>query len=181
MQNDELILPTETIERSIYLIRGRRVILDQDLAALYGVSTGHFNRSTIRNQGRFPDDFAFRLTTTEWKNLKCQIGISRLEWGGRRTLPMAFTEHGVAMAANLLKSDRAVEVSVEIVRTFIRMREFLNSQKEFARELGELKSFVLKHSSQNSQEFRHIWSAIEKLSTPPTEKEQRQIGFDLGK
>lgn len=94
---------------------------------------------------------------------------------------MAFTEHGVTMAANLLKSDRAIEVSVEIVRTFIKMREFLNSQSKLAIEMSELKSFLLKHSSQNSQEFRHVWAAIEKLGTPQIEKGQRRIGFDLDK
>jgi phage regulator Rha-like protein len=151
------------------------------LAALYGINTGNFNKSISRNQRRFPQDFAFRLTSDEWNNLIFQFGISSLKWGGRRTLPMAFTEHGVTMAANLLKSDRAIEVSVEIVRTFIKMREFLNSQSKLAIEMSELKSFLLKHSSQNSQEFRHVWAAIEKLGTPQIEKGQRRIGFDLDK
>ena len=180
MNHDQSLLPAERIERAIHVIRGRKVILDQDLAALYGVGTRDLNKALARNRRRFPEDFTFRITKNEWHRLMFQIGTSKKGRGGRRKLPIAFTEHGVAMAANLLKSDRAIEVSVEIVRAFIRMREFLNSQSKLAHEVGELKSFLLKHSSQNSQEFRHVWAAIEKLSTPSTEKEQRQIGFDLG-
>ena len=167
----------ERIEGVIYIIRGHKIILDQDLAVLYGVNTGNFNRSIVRNQMRFPEDFAFRLTKKEWTNLKCQIGIARSEWGGRRNLPVAFTEHGVAMAANLLKSDRAIEVSVEIVRTFIRLREFLGLQKEFAKELAEIKDYVLKNTHKTNREFMRIWRTIEKLTEKP--KEQRRIGFDL--
>jgi len=180
MNQEQSFLPAERIERAIYVLRGRKVILDQDLATLYGVETKNLNKAVDRNQKRFPEDFIFRLSKEEWSNLKFQIGTSSSGWGGKRKLPLAFTEHGVAMAANLLKSDRAIEVSVEIVRAFIRMREFLNSQSNLTREVHELKSFLLKHSNQNSQEFRQVWEAIEKLSTPPSEKEQRRIGFDLG-
>ena len=173
----EAIIPSERIERTIYVVRGHKVILDEDLAVLYGIDTGSFNRAIRRNQERFPKDFAFRLTTKEWINLKCQIGIARSSWGGRRNLPMVFTEHGVAMAANLLKSDRAIEVSVEIVRTFIRLREFLSSQKELAKELTEMKNYVLKNTHKTDREFKRIWEAIEKLTAKP--REQRQIGFKL--
>ena len=177
MKKDESIIPSERIERTIYIIRGHKVILDQDLAMLYGVDTGSFNRAIRRNQKRFPKDFAFRLTKDEWANLKCQIGIARSNWGGRRNLPMAFTEHGVAMAANLLKSDRAVEISVEIVRTFIRLREFLSSQKELVKELAEMRDYVLKNTHKTDREFRRVWQAIEKLTNKP--KNQGQIGFQL--
>lgn len=181
MKNDELksIMPIERIEKVIYIIRDRKVILDQDLAALYGTETKQLNRAVVRNRKRFPEDFIFQLTKQEWTNLKCQIGTSSSGWGGKRKLPMAFTEHGVAMAANLLKSERAIAVSVEIVRAFIRMREFLSSQKEMGRELCNLKSFLLKHSHANDREFQRIWRAIGKLSSPPAEKTQRKIGFDL--
>jgi hypothetical protein len=161
IDESKAIIPAERIEVLIHLIRGQKVILDQDLAILYGVDTGSFNRSIQRNQNRFPEDFAFRLNENEWANLKCQIGIASSGWGGRRNLPVAFTEHGAAMAATILKSERAVMVSVEIVRTFIRLRHFLASQQEVNKELTELKSFVLKHSSQNDREFRRIWKAIE--------------------
>jgi hypothetical protein len=104
--------------------------------------------------------------------------VTSRSWGGRRKPPKALTEHGVLMAANLLKSDQAITVSVEIVRAFIKMREFLNSHKEMVRELSEIKSFLLKYSNSTDREFRRIWQAIEKLSNPPSQKE-RQIGFDL--
>ena len=177
MKKDESIIPSERIERSIYVIRGQKVILDQDLAVLYGVSTGNFNKAIGRNQKRFPEDFAFRLTKSEWNRLIFQIGISKSGRGGRRKLPIVFTEHGVAMAANLLKSDMAIQISIEIVRTFIRMREFLTTQKEMGKELSELKSFLLKHSNKTDREFRRVWQTIEKLTDKP--KNQRQIGFNL--
>jgi len=173
------IIPLEKIERVIYVIRGQKIILDQDLATLYGVKTKNLNKAVSRNQERFPEDFIFRLTYEEWANLKFQIGTSSLNWGGRRKLPLAFTEHGVAMASNLLKSKRAIEVSVEIVRVFIRMRQTLTSHKEMSKELAELKSFLLKHSNQTNREFKRIWQAIEKLSKQPDRKEQRKIGFDV--
>ena len=169
-------MPAERIERSIYIIRGQKVILDQDLAALYGTETKNLNKAVNRNQKRFPEDFIFRLTKNEWNNLKFQFGTS--SWGGRRKLPIVFTEHGVAMAANLLKSDRAIVISVEIVRTFIRLREFLSSQKELVKELAEMKDYVLKNTHKTDREFRRIWLAIEKLTDKP--KNQRQIGFNLG-
>lgn len=179
MKNNEpnSIIPETRIENVIYLIRGRKILLDQDLAALYGVETKQLNRSIKRNHERFPEDFIFQLTKDEWGNLKCQIGTSSLNWGGRRKLPIAFTEHGVLMAANLLKSERAIEVSVEIVRTFIRLREFLGLQKEFAKELAEIKGYVLKNTHKTNREFMRIWRTIEKLTEKP--KEQRLIGFDL--
>jgi len=181
MDKDESksIIPLERIERVIYVIRDRRVILDKDLAMLYGVETKNLNRAVIRNWKRFPEDFIFQLTKQEWTNLKCQFGTSSSGWGGKRKLPMAFTEHGVAMASNLLKSERAIEVSVEIVRAFIRMRQILTSHREMSKELAELKSFLLKHSHANDREFRQVWRAIEKLSMSLTEKKQGKIGFDL--
>lgn len=184
-----MIIPVTRIENVIYFIRGRKVILDQDLAALYEVETKQLNRAVKRNKSRFPEDFIFKLTKAEWNNLRCQIGTSnsnslrsqivtsKSQKGGRRYIPFVFTEHGVAMAANLLKSDRAIEVSVEIVRTFIRLREFLGLQKEFVKELAELKDYVLKNTHKTNREFLRIWRTIEKLTGKP--KEQRKIGFDL--
>lgn len=182
MKNNETksIIPTERIEGVIYIIRGHKVILDKDLAALYGVETKQLNRAVSRNQKRFPKDFIFKLAKEEWDLLKCQIGTSNIGRGGKQKLPMAFTEHGVAMASNLLKSQRAAEVSVEIVRAFIRMRQVLATHKEMSKELAELKSFLLKHSNKTDREFKKIWMAIDRLSTPPSKIRQRQIGFDLG-
>lgn len=112
--------------------------------------------------------------------MKFQIGISNKGRGGRRYLPYAFTEYGAVMAANVLKSKRAVGMSVEVVRAFIRLRQVLTSQKELIREVTELKSFVLKHAQKTGQEFRQVWATIDKLINPPPPKEQRRIGFDLG-
>lgn len=181
MKKDEinLIIPIERIENVIYVIRDHKVILDQDLAKLYGVSTGNFNKAINRNQKRFPEDFAFRLTKKEWGGLIFQIGISKKGRGGRQKLPMAFTEHGVAMTANLLKSNRAIAISVEIVRAFIRMRQVLANHKEMTKELSDLKNFVLKHSNSNDREFKRIWNTMERLAKPNKNMGQRQIGFDL--
>jgi len=178
MKKDEAIIPVERIEHVIYIIRGQKVILDQDLAMLYGVETKQLNRAVSRNQKRFPEDFIFKLTKEEWGLLKCQIGTSKIGRGGKQKLPMAFTEHGVAMASNLLKSQRAAEVSVEIVRAFIRMRQVLATHKEMTKELSDLKNFVLKHSNANGRELKRVWNAIDKLAKPIDDKKPK-IGFNL--
>ena len=170
-------MPIEQIGEYIYIIRGQKVILDQDLAMLYEVETKNLNKAINRNKKRFPKDFVFQLTKEEWSTLRFQNGTSKIRKGGRRYLPFAFTEHGVAMAASLLKSDRAIEVSVEIVRTFIKLREFFSIQKDLIKEFSELKSYVLKNNQKMGQEFLRIWKTIEKLSTP--QKEERKIGFNL--
>jgi len=179
MSKDESksIIPAERIERSIYFVRGNKVLLDEDLATLYGVETKVLNQAMRRNLERFPKDFAFRLNRKEWKNLKSQFVISR--WGGRRKLPMAFTEQGVAMLSGVLHSPQAVKVNIEIMRAFIRFRHTLTSLKDVSKELTDLKSFLLKHSYANDREFKRIWQAIEKMAKPFNGKEQRKIGFDL--
>jgi len=171
----ESIVPAERIESRILIIRGQRVMLDQDLAALYEVSTGRLNEALRRNLNRFPEDFAFRLTNEEWKSLISQIAISNKGRGGRRKLPMAFTEHGALMLANILRSERAAQMSIEVIRAFIHLRRLSASHEALAKEAKEIKTFVLKHSHANDQEFRQVWTAIEKLSTPPAE--ERRIGF----
>jgi len=189
MKNDESrsIVPIERIERAIYVIRDHKVILDEDLAALYGVATKNLNKAVSRNRERFPEDFIFQLTKDEWNNLKFQIGTSSLNplksqiatssWGGRRKLPFVFTEHGALMAANILKCKRAIAISIEIVRAFIKLRQVLSSQKELVKQLKEIKEFVLKNSLKTNREFQRIWRTIEKLTDKP--KEQSRIGFDL--
>jgi len=182
------IIPVECIENTIHIIRGHKVIIDQDLAVLYGVPTKRLNEQVRRNVDRFPQDFAFQLTKDEWNSLRFKIGtsnenilkpqIATSSWGGRRKLPFVFTEHGVLMAANILKSKRAITVSIEIVRTFIKLRQVLSSQKELTKELMEIKEFVLKNSLKTDREFQRVWRTIEKLTEKP--KEQRKIGFDLG-
>src|SRR6185369_5985925 len=133
------LIPLERIERAILLIRGQKVILDTDLAALYGVETGALNRAVKRNLSRFPSDFMLQLTLEEVKILKCQIGISSSGHGGRRrSLPYVFTEQGVAMLSSVLNSDRAVAVNIEIMRAFVRLRQMLATNAELARKLEAL-------------------------------------------
>jgi phage regulator Rha-like protein len=152
-------------------------MLDEDLAILYGVETKNLNKAVNRNQQRFPKDFAFRLSKEEWNNLRFQIGTSSLSYGGRRYLPYAFTEHGALMLANILRSDRAAQMSIEVIRAFIHLRRLSISYEALAKEAKEVKSFVLKHAQKSDQEFRRVWTAIEKLSAPQTE--ERRIGFKL--
>jgi hypothetical protein len=175
MNKDEMksIIPLEQIEKIIYIIRDQKVMLDRDLSALYGVSTGRLNEQVRRNINRFPEDFAFQLTDKEWKILISQIATSSSDWGGYRKLPMVFTEQGVAMLSSVLHSPQAVTVNIEIVRAFVRMRRSLATHGNRDEKLDELKSFILKHSNQNDKEFRRVWNAIENLSQPLN---QRKIG-----
>jgi len=126
----KLPVPVQLVERRIYMIRGHKVMLDADLAELYQVSTKRVNEQVQRNPGRFPKDFMFRLTEAETRNLRSQIATS--SWGGRRNLPYAFTEHGVAMVSAVLASERAVKMSVLIIRAFVRMRELIANHKDLA-------------------------------------------------
>jgi hypothetical protein len=156
-------------ERRIFLLRSLRVMFDYDLAGLYGVETGALNRAVKRNANRFPEDFMFQLTTEEYENLKCQIGISR-NWGGRRrSLPYAFTEQGVAMLSSVLGSPRAVQVNIAIMRAFVRLRELLLTNADLARKLATLEA---KYDSQ----FKVVFDAIRQLMTPP-DRPRRRIGF----
>lgn len=132
-------IPGERIERSILLIRGHKVILDADLAKLYGVTTFNLNKAMKRNIDRFPEDFTFQLTTDEAGALRFQIGMSKPgRRGGRRYLPYAFTDQGVAMLSSVLRSKRAVQVNIEIMRAFVRLRQILSSHKELARKLERI-------------------------------------------
>jgi hypothetical protein len=137
------IVPVERIEKFIYLIRGQKVILDSDLAAIYGIPTFRFNEAVKRSKDRFPDDFMFQLMREEVDILISQNAISKPGRGGRRTLPYVFTEHGAVMAANILKSPLAVQMSVIVVRAFIKMREMLASHKDLERKLADLKSQIV--------------------------------------
>jgi hypothetical protein len=169
------IVPAEPIENCIHILRGKKVIIDQDLAMLYGVGTGALNQAVNRNFDRFPEDFAFRLNQGEWGNLISQFVISR--WGGRRKLPLAFTEQGVAMLSGVLHSPQAVKVNIEIMRVFVRMRHVFAAHEKMDKSIEDLKSFVLKHSRENQQEFGKVWRTIEKLATPPPNA--NRIGFQL--
>ena len=143
---------------------------DADLAELYGVETKTLNRAIKRNIERFPIDFMFQLTTEEFANLKYQFGTS--SWGGRRTLPFAFTEHGAIMAATVLNSPRAVQMSVFVVRAFVRLRELLSTNRELSEKIADLEGRVDTHDDA----IREIISAIKQLTQPP-QTQRKQIGF----
>ncbi|MFA7001775.1 MAG: ORF6N domain-containing protein [Candidatus Omnitrophota bacterium] len=154
------------------IIRGLRVMLDSDLAKLYGVKTKSLNLAVKRNKSRFPDDFMLQLTREETNALRFQIETSKTVRGGRRYLPYVFTEQGVAMLSCVLKSTRAVQMNIAIMRTFVRLRELLSTNKELAYKLIELEKKFGSHDAA----IRDIVTAIRKLMTPPS-RPKRQIGF----
>jgi ORF6N domain-containing protein len=157
---------------SILFVRGQKVMLDSDLAKLYGVETKALNRAVNRNRGRFPADFMFELTSQELRALRYQIGTSNAGRGGRRTLPYAFTEQGVAVLSSVLRSRRAVLVNVAIMRAFVRLRQLLTTNKELAHQLAELERKLENHDDS----IRSLFDAIRQLMTPP-ELPRRRIGF----
>ena len=152
------LMPTEQIQRYVYFIRGHKVMLDSDLARLYGVTTGHLNRAVKRNILRFPDDFMFQINKDEYEILRCQIGI--LEKGRHaKYLPYVFTQEGVAMLSSVLKSKRAILVNIAIMRVFVRLRELLASHKDLARKLEDL-------DRKYDDTFKVIFDAIRALMKP---------------
>ena len=186
------MVPIDTIAQSILLLRGHKIILDSVLAGLYGVETRALIQAVNRNLNRFPEDFMFRLTTEETEYLRSQIVILKKrqgerisanipenlrsqfvisnQRGGRRYLPYAFTEQGVAMLSSVLRSDRAVQVNIEIMRAFVRLRQMLAGHKELARKLENLEK---KYDSQ----FKVVFDAIRQLMEPSASKKKRPIGF----
>lgn len=160
------------IENKILIIRGQKVMLDKDLAILYGVETFNLNKAVNRNLTRFPSDFMFQLTRDEFNNLIFQFGIS--SWGGTRKLPYAFTEQGVAMLSSVLRSERAVQVNIQIMRAFVKLREIISTHKELAQKLKELELKVESHD----ENITAIFEAINQLLAVE-EKPKRKIGFDV--
>jgi hypothetical protein len=158
----------EAIAGRIVMLRGERILLDADLAELYGVETKTLNRAVKRHRDRFPPDFMFQLTGEETGNLRYQIGTS--SWGGRRYLPQAFTEQGVAMLSSVLHSKRAVMVNVEIMRAFVRLRRILATHADLARKLAALER-------RYDAQFKAVFDAIRELMTPPEQPKKRRIGF----
>jgi hypothetical protein len=188
------VIPVERIEQAIYVIRGHKVMLDADLALLYGVETKALNRAVGRSRDRFPEDFMFRLTAEEFANLRYQIGTSSSDsdssqpslryqsgtlsvepasasarWGGRRYPPYAFTEQGVAMLSGVLTSPRAVAVNVEIMRAFVRLRRLLAENADLARKVDALER-------KYDRQFKGVFDAIRHLMAPPVTPDRR-IGF----
>ena len=163
--------PAEVVERRIYLIRGHKVMIDSDLAELYQVATGNLNLAVRRNIERFPHDFMFQLTEEEMEILSLQTAISR--WGGRRYLPYAFTEHGVTMLSAVLKSKRAVQMSILVVRAFVRLREMVASNKELAARMEKLEATQKDHASV----INILAEEIDMMRMPPPLPAARRIGF----
>jgi len=169
MSKDGSLIPVERIERLILLIRGHKVMLDSGLAELYGVTTKRLNEQVRRNLSRFPEDFMFQLTESETQVLRSQFATSKEGRGGRRYLPYAFTEQGVAMLSSVLNSERAINVNIEIMRAFVRLRRILASHADLARKLDSLEK---KYDTQ----FKVVFDAIRELMKPP-ETKRRPIGF----
>ena len=172
-----------SIESAIYLLRGQRVMLDSDLAAIYGVSTRQLNQQLKRNRSRFPDDFAFQLSTEEFRNLKSQIATSSLMsqfvtssgHGGRRKLPWAFTEHGALMLASVLNSEVAVQASVRVVRAFVKLREMIAANAQLAAKLEEFERRFDSHD----KAIVDLFTALKRLLEPPAPPKKREIGFHV--
>jgi len=166
-------IPIERIERRILLIHGRKVLLDGDLAEVYGVTTKRFNEQVRRNAARFPADFMFRLSAEQWRSLRSQIATLELGRGKhRKYLPWAFTEHGAIMAATTLNSPRATEVSVFVVRAFVRLRELLASNRELAKRLEQHEKQLAAHD----QAIGSVVTTLRELLIPP-QPPRRKIGF----
>lgn len=176
MASEAATAQIEGMDSQIHLIRGQRVMLDSDLAAVYGVPTMRLNEQFKRNRQRFPADFAFQLTPEEFAALISQIAISKRGRGGRRKLPWVFTEHGAIMLAALLNSERAVEMSVFVVRAFVQMREVLMGNKQLAAKLAELENRVGAHD----EVIANLITAIRKLlEASAEERPKREIGFHM--
>ena len=191
MPTKKAVSSPDSLEPLIFTIRGHRVILDADLARVYGATTKRFNQAFKRNRQRFPDDFAFQLTAAETSNLRSQFATSSSEpsnsqriipnsshlaissHGGRRYLPWAFTEHGALMAANVLRSARAIQMSVYVVRAFVKMREHLAANAAILKRLAEIDKTLLEHD----QSLQIIWSQLQPLLEPPSDPPKRRIGF----
>jgi phage regulator Rha-like protein len=168
MAVDKSIVRKE-IANLIRFVRGKRVLLDSDLAELYGVETKQLNRAVKRNLARFPEDFMFQLSNQEFTDLRCQIGTSSSTYGGRRYRPLVFTEQGVAMLASVLQSQDAVSVNIQIVRAFVAMREALSTSVELARKLEQLEYRL----GQHDDEIAPLFEAIKQLMILPSQKKNR--------
>jgi hypothetical protein len=170
------MIPAERIEKAILLIRSRKVLLDSTLAELYGVQVKVFNQAVKRNFKRFPPDFMFQLNEEEYKCLRSQFVTLKTGRGEhRKYLPLVFTEQGVAMLSSVLKSERAIEVNIEIMRTFVRLRRLLASNKALAKRMDDLEGKYTHHDHQ----FKVVFDAIRQLMAPPPSS-KRKIGFRMG-
>lgn len=167
--DNTILIPIERIEKAIYLIRGEKVMLDRDLATLYGVATKVLKQAVRRNIARFPDDFMFVLNPAEFQNWRSQFVTSKADRKGLRYAPMAFTEHGILMLSTVLSSERAIQVNIEIMRAFVRLRQMLASDAELSRRLNDLET-------KYDRRFRVVFDAIRQLMASPARR-RKEIGF----
>ena len=168
----EILIPEEVITSKIFYIRNQKVMLDSDLAELYQVETKRLNEQVKRNLDRFPEDFMFQLTADEFQILKSQFATS--SWGGRRTLPFAFTEHGVLMLSSVLNSDRAIKVNIQIMRTYTKFREMLNDTLSLKLEIEDIKKKISNHSKNIELVFNYLDELMEKKENPSS---RDKIGY----
>jgi hypothetical protein len=171
-QTPALVRP-EQIEHAIHIVRGQRVMLDFDLAKLYGVTTTVLNQAVKRNAQRFPDDFSYQLTQQEFRDLMSQTVTSNVGRGGRRKLPWVFTEHGVAMLSSVLNSQQAIRVNIEIIRVFVRLRRLLATPGELVEQVAKLAETVRLHDDQ----IQAIAQVLRQMMEKPPEKPKAKIGF----
>lgn len=171
---EALPIPDEMIASRIYLIRGERVMLDTDLATMYGVKTYRLNEAVKRNLERFPEDFMFQLIKEEWENLTSQFAISR-SWGGRRTPPYAFTEHGVLMLSSVLNSARAIATNITIMRVFVRMNRLMMNDRELMHRLERIEG----RQDQYDLALNDLFNAVKQMMETPTE-ERKRLGYRGG-
>ena len=170
-KTNEVSVPEEVIVSKIYMIRNHKVMLDSDLAELYGVENKRLNEQVKRNQDRFPDDFMFTLTIEEWQNLKSQNATSN-SWGGRRKLPNVFTEHGVLMLSSVLNSEQAIKTNIQIMRIYTKMRQMLITHQDLLLKFNELEAKVGKHDQSISQIFAYLKQLLQEQGEP-----REPIGF----
>lgn len=173
------VIPDETVINKIYLIRNEKVMLDSDLAELYGVETKRLNEQVKRNIDRFPDDFMFQLTETEFENLKSQIATS--SWGGRRTLPYAFTEHGVLMLSSVLNSDLAIKVNIQIMRVYTKIRNMLATHKDLLLKFEQFETKFADHDDKIMLIFEYLKQFEEAKQQQLEQANRKRIGFKTDK
>ena len=166
------IISDDIVVNKIYEIRGQKVMLDSDLAELYGVETKRLNEQIKRNSDRFPEDFMFQLTENEWESLRSQFATSKIGRGGRTYLPSVFTEHGVLMLSSVLNSQQAIQVNIQIVRIFTRMRKLLSEHSELKDEISEIKKKLNNQDKNIELVFSYLDELIEKKAEP-----RKRIGF----
>ncbi len=169
----------EKIISKIYMIRGFKIMLDKDLSELYGVETKQLKRQVKRNSKRFPEDFMFELTPEEFENLRCQFGTSSLGWGGTRYMPMAFTEQGVAMLSSVLNSDTAIDVNIQIIRIFTKVREMISGNTEVLLKIQQFENKLIQNlekTTQHEEEIELIFKHLKQLLNPPEPEEKEKRG-----